>query len=407
MFEGHDPYLVALSVVIAILGGYTGFGLAARIRGARSVSHRVLLAGAAGFLAIGIWTMHFVGMLAAPIPADTVYLVLPTILSFLICALVVGVSLFFVSIGDPSLMRVISSAVLLGAGIASMHYVGMHGLSGSFAMQHDGAMVALSIAIAVGAAYGGLRIFLARQDGVRLILSATAFGIAVSGMHYTAMAGLHFVPLSDTPHHHMGGLAASQQILALVVALLCFVIAAGFLLSLVPDPRKEASTASANDSLQVPLIADPVASDAEPVKVTTRPRPAPLGGLGQPRAAPAPRLPVEGANGTHFIETADVRSVRADAHYTRVHDGTRERMCPWSISEAEAQLDPALFIRVHRSHIVAIPHVTFVRKEGDGAVVELDGPSPHRVPVSRARISELKSRLGLVKRSAQMQMVAK
>ena len=123
---------------------------------------------------------------------------------------------------------------------------------------------------------------------------------------------------------------------------------------------------------------------------------APLGGLGQPpRAAPAPRLPVEGADGTHFIDTADVRSVRADAHYTRVHDGTRERMCPWSISEAEAQLDPGLFVRVHRSHIVAIPHVTFVRKEGDGAVIELDGPSPHRVPVSRAKIAEVKARLGL------------
>ena len=114
MFEGHDPYLVALSVVIAILGGYTGFGLAARIRGTPDVSHRVLLASAAGFLAIGIWTMHFVGMLAAPLPAGTVYLVLPTIISFLICALVVGVSLFFVSVGDPSLLRVLSSAVLLG-----------------------------------------------------------------------------------------------------------------------------------------------------------------------------------------------------------------------------------------------------------------------------------------------------
>src|ERR1700730_981133 len=69
MFEGHDPYLVALSVVIAILGGYTGFGLAARIRGTPGVSRRVLLAGAATFLPLGIWTMHFVGMLAAAVPA--------------------------------------------------------------------------------------------------------------------------------------------------------------------------------------------------------------------------------------------------------------------------------------------------------------------------------------------------
>jgi len=240
MFEGHDPYLVALSVVIAILGGYTGFSLAARIRGAPGVSHRVLLAGAAAFLAVGIWTMHFVGMLAAPIPADTVYLVLPTIVSFLICALVVGISLFFVSIGEPSLRRVVSSAVLLGAGIASMHYVGIHGLAGRFAIEHDTPMILLSILIAVVTAYGGLRAFLARQDGIRLIVSSIAYGIAVSGMHYTAMKGMHFVPLADGPQHHAGGLAASQQILSVVVALLCFVIAAGFLLSLVPDPRRQA-----------------------------------------------------------------------------------------------------------------------------------------------------------------------
>jgi diguanylate cyclase len=397
MFEGHDPYLVALSVVIAILGGYTGFSLAARIRGAPGVSRRLLLAGAAGFLAVGIWTMHFVGMLAAPIPADTVYLVLPTIVSFLICALVVGVSLFFVSIGEPSLLRVVSSAVLLGAGIVSMHYVGIHGLAGNFAIAHDGAMIILSVAIAIVAAYGGLRAFLARQDGVRLIVSAIAFGVAVSGMHYTAMYGMHFAPMSGAAHAHIGGLAASQQILSLVVTLLCFVIAAGFLLSLVPDPRRQTMAAAAGSIDPVPetaAVAAPAAF-AEPAAIAPRLRSAPLGGLGQPRAVPAPRLPVEGADGTHFIDTADVRSVRADAHYTRVHDGTRERMCPWSISEAEAQLDPGLFVRVHRSHIVAIPHVTFVRKEGDGAVIELDGPSPHRVPVSRAKIAEVKARLGL------------
>jgi diguanylate cyclase len=404
MFDGHDPWLVALSVVIAVLGGYTGFGLAARIRGTPEASRRLLLASAAGFLAVGIWTMHFIGMLAAPIPADTVYLVLPTIISFLICALVVGISLFFVSIGEPSLRRVLGSAVLLGAGIASMHYVGIHGLAGDFAIVHDTPMILLSILIAIVTAYGGLRAFLARQDGIRLIVSSIAFGVAVSGMHYTAMDGMHFVALSGAAHHHAGGLAASQQILSVIVAVLCFVIAAGFLLSLVPDPRRQATAAPA-------AALDPVAGVAAATVLSAVPEPspaplprpmsAPLGGLGQPpRAKPAPRLPVEGADGTHFIDTADIRSVRADAHYTRVHDGTRERMCPWSISEAEAQLDPGLFVRVHRSHIVAIPHVSFVRKEGDGAVIELDGPSPHRVPVSRAKIAEVKARLGLVRRQA-------
>jgi NO-binding membrane sensor protein with MHYT domain len=395
MFEGHDPYLVALSVAIAILGGYTGFSLAARIRSGSAVNRRVLLAGAAAFLAVGIWTMHFVGVLAAPMPPDAVYLVLPTIISFLICALVVGISLFFVSIGEPSLLRVISSAVLLGLGIVSMHYVGIHGLAGDFAIEHDRTMVLLSIVVAIVAAYGGLRAFLARQDGLRLVAGSTAFGVAVSGMHYTAMYGMHFVPVSDALHHHADGLAASQQILSIIVSLLCFVIAAGFLLSLVPDPRRQPQLVAASPA---EAIAPAPAPPAAPIAVAApRLMPAPLGGIGQPPRAPAPRLPVEGVNGTHFIDAADVRSVRADAHYTRVHDGTRERMCPWSISEAEAQLDPGLFVRVHRSHIVAIPHVSFVRKEGDGAIIELDGPTPHRVPVSRAKIAEVKARLGLAK----------
>jgi NO-binding membrane sensor protein with MHYT domain len=407
MFEGHDPYLVALSVVIAILGGYTGFGLTARIRGTPDASHRVLLAGAAFFLAIGIWTMHFVGMLAAPLPPGTVYLVLPTIVSFLICALVVGISVFLVSVGEPPALRVVSSAVLLGVGIASMHYVGMHGLSGNFAMRHDAPMVALSVLIAIATAYGGLRAFLARQGGVQLALSAVAYGFAVSGMHYTAMVGMHLVPPSQGSHHHVEGLTASPQMLSLVVALLCFVIAAGFLLSLVPDPRKKVAATDA--AAVIPGTISPeaavIAAKVPPAEASVAPAspplgPRPLGGIGQPRATPVPRLPVQGADGTHFIDTADIRSVRADAHYTKIHDGTRERMCPWSISEAEAQLDPGLFIRVHRSHIVAMAHVTFVRKEGDGAIVELDGPSPHRVPVSRAKIAEVKARLGLARRHA-------
>jgi DNA-binding LytR/AlgR family response regulator len=220
-------------------------------------------------------------------------------------------------------------------------------------------------------------------------------------MHYTAMYGMHFVPKSEATHHQLvGGLVASPQILSVAVAVLCFVIAAGFLLSLVPDPRRQTAAAitvgPAGDATLAMASPEAGSSAASFLRLTS----APLGGLGQPpRPAPVLRLPVEGADGTHFIDTADVRSVRADAHYTRVHDGTRERMCPWSISEAEAQLDPGLFVRVHRSHIVALPHITFVRKEGDGAVIELDGTTPHRVPVSRAKIAEVKARLGLAKRN--------
>lgn len=406
MFAGHNPYLVVLSVTVAILGGYTGFGIAARIRAAQGTSRRKLLAWAAIFLAVGIWTMHFVGMLAAPIPDDTAYLVLPTVISFLICALVVGVSLFFVSIGEPSEERVLASALLLGTGIVSMHYVGMHGLAGAFHLQHQRAMIMLAALIAVGTAYGGLRIFLARQVGARLALSAIAFGIAVSGMHYTAMYGVHFQLTADLTPAGAGRLAASPQALALVVSLLCFLITAGFLLFLVPEPRAHAGAALSGAMPAAPthdaaaaLAAEGAAAGSDTTTSKGR-RPLPLAGLGQPRPAPVLRIPLEGADGMHFIKTADVRSVSADTHYTMVHDGSRERMSPWSISEAEARLDPALFLRVHRSHIVGISHVAFVRKEGEGAVVELDGPVRHLVPVSRPRIAELRARLGLTHRHA-------
>lgn len=383
MFEEHDPYLVALSVLVAILGGYTGFALAARIGNSVYTGRRLLLSGAAGFLAVGIWTMHFIGMMAAPLPQDAAYLVLPTLVSFLICALVVGISLYFVSIGGPSRMRVLWAALLLGFGIASMHYVGIHGLAGPFTIRHDCPMVALSLLIAIGAAYGGLRIYIARHGGLRLALSAVAFGIAVSGMHYTAMYGMHFEPGPAGGHAMaMDGLVASQQVLSLVVALLCFLVAGGFLLLLVPEAHLKAEAERPDPS----------------VSAIRANRAAPLAGLGQPARPLVTKVPVDGADGIRFIETADIRSVRADAHYTLVHDGQRERMCAWSISEMESQLCPQTFLRVHRSHIVAVPHIVLMRKEGDGAVVELGGTVPHLVPVSRTKISELKARLGLSRR---------
>src|SRR5260370_7705415 len=122
MFNGYYPYLVAISVVIASLGGYTGFGLAARIRAMPGASRRLLLAGAAGFLAVGVWTMHFIGMLAAPLPLDAVYLVLPTIVSFLICALGVGVSVFFVTIVKPSVVPLTTPALLPRVAPPPIHY---------------------------------------------------------------------------------------------------------------------------------------------------------------------------------------------------------------------------------------------------------------------------------------------
>ena len=132
----YEPWLVLLSIVMAIQGAYVGFTLASQLGDAVGVRRRVLLAGAAFSLAVAVWTMHFVGMLAARISFPIDYLVFPTLLSLLVCVLVVGVAVFAISSGPFSLPRLFLSACLMGGGIFSMHYIGMTALHASAHMEH-------------------------------------------------------------------------------------------------------------------------------------------------------------------------------------------------------------------------------------------------------------------------------
>ena len=95
----YQPWLVLLSIVMAIQGAYVGLSLSSEIGGAAGMRRRMLLAGAAFSLAVAIWTMHFVGMLAARLPFPVDYLVFPTLLSFLVCVIVVGAAVYAISSG--------------------------------------------------------------------------------------------------------------------------------------------------------------------------------------------------------------------------------------------------------------------------------------------------------------------
>ena len=146
--------------------------------------------------------------------------------------------------------------------------------------------------IAVGTAYGGLRIFLARQGGMRLALSAVAFGVRGLG-HALHGHVRHAFPAGAGSCRHDGGLVASPQVLALVVALLCFVIAAGFLLFLVPEPRRRERRPrqprmTTDCRCRRPTCRRRRFCVLEPsgAAASQRVAAAPLGGLGQPRAAP-------------------------------------------------------------------------------------------------------------------------
>jgi PAS domain S-box-containing protein len=225
----YETWLVLLSIVMAIQGAYVGLSLAVQIGAAAGMRRRLLLAGAAFSLAIAIWTMHFVGMLAARMPFPVDYLVFPTLLSFLVCVVVVGAAVYAVSSGPFTLLRLTLSACLMGGGIFAMHYIGMSALSASAYMIHDRYYVAASMAIAIAAS--GLALWLATGRGGRppLILSAIVLGVAVSGMHYTAMAGLTLLP---HPGAAASAPALSTDLLAIIVATVAFCVSGIFLLIL-------------------------------------------------------------------------------------------------------------------------------------------------------------------------------
>ena len=159
----YQPWLVLLSIVMAIQGAYVGLSLSSEIGGAAGMRRRMLLAGAAFSLAVAIWTMHFVGMLAARLPFPVDYLVFPTLLSFLVCVIVVGAAVYAISSGPLTALRLTLSAGLMGVGIFTMHYLGMSALHASAHMTHATPYVVASMAVAIAAS--GLALWLAGGRG--------------------------------------------------------------------------------------------------------------------------------------------------------------------------------------------------------------------------------------------------
>jgi NO-binding membrane sensor protein with MHYT domain len=403
----YETWLVLLSIVMAIQGAYVGLSLAVQIGAATGMRRRLLLAGAAFSLAVAIWTMHFVGMLAARMPFQVDYLVFPTLLSFLVCVIVVGAAVYATSSGPLTLLRLTLSACLMGGGIFTMHYIGMSALSASAYMIHDRTYVAASMAIAIAAS--GLALWLATGRGGRppLILSAIAFGIAVSGMHYTAMQGLTLLPYPGASTA-VGAPALSSDLLAIVVAVVAFCVSGIFLLILVPDPSRSAAPAPvgarnghAVNTAEQPApaaaltVADnghgDAAHDANPE--FGRGSFSPLGGAGGPPRRFARHLPIERDGATHFLAVGDVVAIHANAHYTYIFNGHDKLFCPLAIGDVESRLDTSLFVRIHRSHIVNIERVVGYKRSGDNEMVEMDASHDYAVPVSRSRLGSLKSRV--------------
>jgi NO-binding membrane sensor protein with MHYT domain len=245
----YNPYLVVLSILVASFASYTALDLGGRVGAARGFSRRVWLVAAAITMGGGIWSMHFIGMLAFIMPMPMSYDIGLTILSLLVAIFVTGGGFYVISRQIASRVRLALSGIFMGLGIAAMHYTGMAAMQGDTELSYDGLLVALSLVIAIGASTAALWLAFRTTDLKLKVAGAVVMGLAVSGMHYTGMRAAIFTA-SGPVHEAQGNGSLDQTNLALAVACITFVILAFALIaSLYEQKRAEESLREAQAEL--------------------------------------------------------------------------------------------------------------------------------------------------------------
>ncbi len=247
----YNPLLVLLSLFVAILASYTALDMAGRVVTAQGRAALWWLVGGASAMGLGIWSMHFVGMLALNLPIPVGYDVGITLASLSIGIGASAFALWLVSRRELPWPRLAGGALLMGAGVAGMHYTGMAALRMNPGIQYDPARFGLSIVIAVLASGVALWIaFRLRRQSRRVRAlragSAVVMGVAIVGMHYTGMSAASFPFGSVCGAAHTG---ASADWLALVIIIVTLAVLAIALIISVLDLRMEARTALLANSL--------------------------------------------------------------------------------------------------------------------------------------------------------------
>src|SRR5580693_9394730 len=149
----YDHRLVILSVIIAICASYAALDLAGRVTAARGNSRAMWLSGGAMAMGLGIWAMHYIGMLAFTLPIPVFYH-WPTVLLSLLAAIVAsGIALYVVSRTTMNVWNAALGSIFMGAGIAGMHYVGMDAMRLAAMCQFSTTLVATSIGLAVAISF--------------------------------------------------------------------------------------------------------------------------------------------------------------------------------------------------------------------------------------------------------------
>jgi len=246
MSPSYDAPLVLFSVLVAILASYTALDMAGRIAtAARGRYARMWLAGGSIAMGFGIWSMHFVGMLAFRLPIPLAYDPAITGLSLLIAVLASAFALRLVSGDHLPPARLAMGALALGAAVASMHYTGMAAMRMRPGIDYDPLLFVLSIVVAVGASGAALWIaFRLRRSMPRVhqlrFGAAVVMGGAIAAMHYTGMAAAQF-PLGSVCAAATDGIDPHALALPILVITVCVLAVA--LITSVLDMRLEMRTA--------------------------------------------------------------------------------------------------------------------------------------------------------------------
>ncbi|MGC5698615.1 EAL domain-containing protein [Pseudomonas sp. NFXW11] len=251
LIGSYSSALVLISIFVAILASYTALDLTGRITTTSGRAALLWMFGGALAMGVGVWSMHFIGMLAFELPIPLGYDIGLTALSLLISILSCGFALWLVSQPRLPLVQLLFGALIMGSGISGMHYTGMAAMRMQPGIDYDPGLFGASLLIAFGASLAALWIaFHLRRNTpyVRLarIGAAVLMGFAIVGMHYTGMAAARFTDGSFCGALGTGLSGKGLDNLVLITTLAVLVIA---LLTSVLDARLEARTAVLAQSL--------------------------------------------------------------------------------------------------------------------------------------------------------------
>ena len=234
----YGPVTPVLGFVMSSLGCFLGLRCTTRARASHGAPRvRWLLLAAVSIATTGIWVMHFVAMLGFTIPGQTItYSVPVTVLSMLIAVVVVGIGLLIVGFGSAGWRNLLLGGVIIGLGVASMHYIGMAAMKMPDTVRYNNTLVVLSVVIAVVAGTAALWAALRLTAVWATLVASLIMGVAVSGMHYTGMAAMH---VYGTQNPGMlagmsGGVSGQAFLLPLIVGISLLAFALTVIISLSP-----------------------------------------------------------------------------------------------------------------------------------------------------------------------------